>query len=43
MEKQVATIQTGSGIVYNSIPENEVNESLNKTQAVINAIKNAHY
>lgn len=43
VEKQVATIQAGAGIVYNSIPENEVNESLNKAQAVINAIKNAHY
>lgn len=43
VEKQIATIQAGAGIVYNSIPEDEVNESLNKAQAVINAIKNAHY
>jgi anthranilate synthase component 1 len=43
VEKGIATIQAGAGIVYNSIPEDEVNESLNKAQAVINAIKNAHY
>jgi anthranilate synthase component 1 len=43
VEKNIATIQAGAGIVYNSIPEDEVNESLNKAQAVINAIKNAHY
>jgi anthranilate synthase component I len=43
VEKRIATIQAGAGIVYNSIPEDEVNESLNKAQAVINAIKNAHY
>lgn len=43
VEKEIATIQAGAGIVYNSKPEDEVNESLNKAQAVINAIKNAHY
>lgn len=43
VEKGVATIQAGAGIVFNSIPRDEVNESLNKAQAVINAIKNAHY
>lgn len=42
VEQDVATIQAGAGIVYNSIPEDEVKESVNKAQAVINAIRNAH-
>lgn len=42
VEKNIATIQAGAGIVFNSIPEDEVKESLNKAQAVINAIKKAH-
>ncbi|CAL4326068.1 anthranilate synthase component 1 [Buchnera aphidicola] len=43
VEGGTATIQAGAGVVFNSIPEDEVNESLNKAQAVINAIKNAHH
>lgn len=42
VEKEIATIQAGAGIVFNSCPSEEVNESLNKAQAVINAIKKAH-
>ncbi|CAL4326662.1 anthranilate synthase component 1 [Buchnera aphidicola] len=42
IEKDIATIQAGAGIVFNSKPEDEVTESLNKAQAVINAIKKAH-
>jgi anthranilate synthase component 1 len=42
VEKKIATIQAGAGIVFNSIPQDKVNESLNKVQAVINAIKKAH-
>jgi len=42
VEGKVATIQAGAGIVFNSIPEDEVKESLNKAKAVINAIKKAH-
>ncbi|QCI21336.1 anthranilate synthase component 1 (plasmid) [Buchnera aphidicola (Hyperomyzus lactucae)] len=42
IEKEIATIQAGAGIVFNSLPRDEVNESLNKAQAVINAIKKAH-
>lgn len=43
IEKEIATIQAGAGVVFNSIPNDEVNESLNKAQAVINAIKKAHH
>lgn len=42
IEKEIATIQAGAGVVFNSIPNDEVNESVNKAQAVINAIKKAH-
>ncbi|QIQ41629.1 MAG: anthranilate synthase component 1 (plasmid) [Buchnera aphidicola (Aphis urticata)] len=42
VENEIATIQAGAGIVFNSIPEAEVKESLNKAKAVINAIKTAH-
>jgi len=39
VENNIATIQAGAGVVFNSIPEDEVKESLNKEKAVINAIK----
>ncbi|WAI19264.1 MAG: anthranilate synthase component 1 (plasmid) [Buchnera aphidicola (Brevicoryne brassicae)] len=42
VENNIATIQAGAGIVFNSIPKDEVRESLNKAQAVINAIQQAH-
>ncbi|QCI19144.1 anthranilate synthase component 1 [Buchnera aphidicola] len=42
VENEIATIQAGAGIVFNSIAEDEVKESLNKAKAVINAIKTAH-
>ncbi|AWH90785.1 anthranilate synthase component I (plasmid) [Buchnera aphidicola (Melanaphis sacchari)] len=42
VENNIATIQAGAGIVFNSVPNDEVNESLNKAQAVINAITQAH-
>jgi len=43
IEKKIATIQAGAGIVFNSVPEDEVKESLNKAQAVINAIQYSHH
>lgn len=43
VEKHIATIQAGAGVVFNSIAEDEVKESLNKAKAVINAIKKAHH
>lgn len=36
-----AYVQAGGGIVYDSIPENEYNESVNKASAVIKAIESA--
>ncbi|QIQ42192.1 MAG: anthranilate synthase component 1 (plasmid) [Buchnera aphidicola (Microlophium carnosum)] len=42
IENNIATIQAGAGIVFNSIPSDEVRESLNKAKAVIDAIKRAH-
>lgn len=36
------TIQSGAGIVADSVPEKEYQECLNKAQAVINAIKEAN-
>ncbi|QCI18574.1 anthranilate synthase component 1 (plasmid) [Buchnera aphidicola (Aphis nasturtii)] len=42
VENEIATIQAGAGVVFNSIAEAEVKESLNKAKAVINAIKTAH-
>ncbi|MFT8229742.1 MAG: anthranilate synthase component 1 [Enterobacterales bacterium] len=42
IEKEIATIQAGAGIVLNSIPELEAEESLNKARAVLNAIITSH-
>ena len=36
-----AYIQAGGGIVYDSIPENEYRESINKASAVLRAIEEA--
>lgn len=36
-----AYVQAGGGIVYDSVPENEYNESVNKASAVIKAIESA--
>nr|AAF82323.1 anthranilate synthase large subunit [Buchnera aphidicola] len=43
IEQNIATVQAGAGIVLHSIAEEEIQESLNKATAVINAIKTAHY
>ncbi len=37
----VAYVQAGSGVVADSVPENEYQESLNKAQALLTAIKQA--
>ncbi|CUX95786.1 Anthranilate synthase component 1 [Candidatus Mikella endobia] len=42
VENKIATIQAGAGIVLDSIPKNEVNESINKARAVLRAIAMAH-
>ncbi|URJ24924.1 anthranilate synthase component 1 [Candidatus Blochmannia ocreatus (nom. nud.)] len=40
--KQIATIQAGAGVVIDSIPQEEINESCNKARAVLRAIAIAH-
>lgn len=40
-QKGLVTVQAGGGIVMDSVPENEYEESANKAAAVINAIMNA--
>lgn len=40
--KQIAEIQTGAGIVIDSIPQLEADESRNKAKAVLHAIATAH-
>lgn len=42
VENQIATIQVGAGIVLDSDPKMEAEETRNKSQAVINAILQAH-
>jgi len=41
MTKGIAYTQAGSGIVYDSVPEREYEESLNKAQALLKAITQA--
>ncbi len=41
MKKGVAYVQAGSGIVYDSVPELEYAESMNKAQALLKAISQA--
>ncbi|CAL4324262.1 Anthranilate synthase component 1 [Buchnera aphidicola (Pterocallis alni)] len=43
IEKQIATIQAGAGIVLDSIPVEEALESCNKSKAVLNAIIQSNY
>lgn len=43
VENNIATIQAGAGVVLQSIPEDEIQESLNKATAVINAIQQSHF
>ncbi|XBC39223.1 MAG: anthranilate synthase component 1 [Buchnera aphidicola (Nurudea shiraii)] len=42
IENNVATIQVGAGIVLDSIPQSEVDESKNKAKAVLQAIAESH-
>ena len=41
MKNSIAYVQAGSGIVYDSVPEREYEESMNKAQALLKAIKQA--
>ena len=36
-----AHVQAGGGIVYDSVPENEYQESVNKSMSIITAIREA--
>ncbi len=40
-KNKVASVQAGGGIVYDSVPEREYQESLNKAQATLKAIEQA--
>ncbi|WP_075434270.1 anthranilate synthase component 1 [Buchnera aphidicola] len=42
VKKDVATVQSGAGIVHESLPAEEVQESKNKAQAVLQSIFHAH-
>jgi len=41
MTKSIAYVQAGCGIVYDSVPEREYEESMNKAQALLKAINQA--
>lgn len=41
VSKGIAYTQAGSGIVYDSVPEREYQESMNKAQALLNALNQA--
>ena len=41
LKNQKAYVQAGAGVVYDSVPENEYQECLNKAGAVVEAIKMA--
>ena len=42
VEDGIASVQAGAGVVYDSIPQAEADETRGKAQAVINAIRKAH-
>lgn len=42
VENGVASVQAGAGVVYDSQPQAEADETRSKAQAVINAIRQAH-
>ena len=39
----IAYVQTGCGVVYDSVPEREYEETLNKAQALLKAIDQAEH
>jgi len=41
VNKGIAYTQSGGGIVYDSVPEHEYEETLNKARALLNAISQA--
>ncbi|MBZ4317577.1 chorismate-binding protein, partial [Mycobacterium tuberculosis] len=39
----IATVQAGAGIVLDSVPQSEADETRNKARAVLRAIAQAHH
>ncbi|ENU3068850.1 hypothetical protein ACE4MF_004935, partial [Escherichia coli] len=39
----IATVQAGAGVVLDSIPQSEADETRNKARAVLRAIATAHH
>jgi anthranilate synthase component 1 len=42
VENGIASVQAGAGVVYDSVPQSEADETRGKAQAVISAIQSAH-
>jgi anthranilate synthase component 1 len=42
VEDGVATVQAGAGVVLDSVPQSEADETRNKARAVLRAIAKAH-
>ncbi|WP_299014382.1 anthranilate synthase component 1 [uncultured Photobacterium sp.] len=42
VEDGIASVQAGAGVVYDSVPQAEADETRGKAQAVINAIRHVH-
>ncbi|MGR4048109.1 anthranilate synthase component 1 [Kosakonia cowanii] len=43
VEKGIATVQAGAGVVLDSVPQSEADETRNKARAVLRAIATAHH
>ncbi|ELP07188.1 anthranilate synthase component I [Salmonella enterica subsp. enterica serovar Enteritidis str. 50-5646] len=43
VENGIATVQAGAGIVLDSVPQSEADETRNKARAVLRAIATAHH
>ena len=42
-ENSIATVQAGAGVVLDSVPQSEADETRNKARAVLRAIATAHH
>ncbi|VFP88983.1 Anthranilate synthase component 1 (plasmid) [Buchnera aphidicola (Cinara piceae)] len=43
VKNNIATVQSGAGVVYDSVTENEIQEGKNKAQSVLQSIFHAHH
>ena len=43
VEDGIATVQAGAGVVLDSVPQSEADETRNKARAVLRAIATAHH